>query len=159
MQAEDVISFLTLLEREGFVYWISGGWGVDALLGRQTRAHQDLDIAVDKRQLHALIGCLHEQGYRVTIDWFPVRLEMTSREGLRVDLHPLEIAADGSARQAGLDNTWFDYPAENFTTGRIGEKDVPCIDKALQITFHEGYPPREIDLQDLATLRSLPDTP
>ena len=26
--------------------WVAGGWGVDALLGEQTREHRDLDILI-----------------------------------------------------------------------------------------------------------------
>ena len=28
----------------GVRFWLAGGWGVDALAGRQTRSHRDLDV-------------------------------------------------------------------------------------------------------------------
>jgi lincosamide nucleotidyltransferase A/C/D/E len=31
--------------------WVDGGWTVDALVGRQTRLHDDLDLAIDRDQL------------------------------------------------------------------------------------------------------------
>jgi len=40
-------------------WWVAGGWAVDMFLGRQTRAHQDLEIALaraDQVQLLALPG-------------------------------------------------------------------------------------------------------
>ena len=47
MNAEEVLRILDALEDKGVRYWLSGGWGVDALAGRQTRPHDDLDIAID----------------------------------------------------------------------------------------------------------------
>jgi lincosamide nucleotidyltransferase A/C/D/E len=40
----DVIDLYATLENLGVEIWIDGGWGVDALLGEQSRPHQDLDI-------------------------------------------------------------------------------------------------------------------
>jgi lincosamide nucleotidyltransferase A/C/D/E len=54
MNAADVIEIYTELERLGVRIWIDGGWGVDALLGRQTRPHADLDIAVEENSVQAL---------------------------------------------------------------------------------------------------------
>lgn len=155
MQAVDVLALLRDFEREGFACWISGGWGIDALVGRQTRAHQDLDLAVDAAQLDAILAHLARRGYRVTVDWLPVRAEMTSAEGLKVDLHPVVFDTEGNGRQQNFGGAWFDYPADQFTTGMIASTRVPCIGKALQIAFHEGYPPREIDLLDLEEMARL----
>lgn len=46
MSAEDAIELYNLFRSHGITVWIDGGWGVDALLGRQTRHHEDLDIAL-----------------------------------------------------------------------------------------------------------------
>ncbi len=46
MTAEDVIDLLAALDAGGLAYWVDGGWGLDALLGRQTRTHRDLDLGV-----------------------------------------------------------------------------------------------------------------
>jgi len=40
--AEHVLEILTALH--GTDVWIGGGWGVDALVGEQTRPHGDLDL-------------------------------------------------------------------------------------------------------------------
>jgi hypothetical protein len=42
----DVIEVLDALDSAGVEWWVLGGWGVDALIGEQTRAHKDLDLAV-----------------------------------------------------------------------------------------------------------------
>jgi hypothetical protein len=47
-----------LLQKEGLAYWLFGGWAVDFHVGRVTRAHGDLDIAVwydDRTRLAALL--------------------------------------------------------------------------------------------------------
>ena len=50
MAATDVIKFYSDLEKSGITIWIDGGWGVDALLGKQTRLHADLDIAIEQKR-------------------------------------------------------------------------------------------------------------
>src|SRR5258708_7387144 len=40
--------------------WIDGGWGVDALLGHQTRKHDDLDVAVHHSNLSTLCNLLED---------------------------------------------------------------------------------------------------
>ena len=42
MNASDVVELLNRLEEHGIDVWLNGGWGVDALLGHQTREHDDL---------------------------------------------------------------------------------------------------------------------
>ena len=46
MSAEDAVELLKLFERHHITVWVDGGWGVDALLGEQTRLHNDLDLAL-----------------------------------------------------------------------------------------------------------------
>src|SRR5262249_21713433 len=41
--SEDFLAVVRTLEGAGVVYWLDGGGGVDALLGRQTRPHGDPD--------------------------------------------------------------------------------------------------------------------
>ena len=48
--AKDVIDLITLAESQGIEVFLDGGWGVDALLGEQTREHQDIDLFVRKKQ-------------------------------------------------------------------------------------------------------------
>lgn len=43
MKIEDVLHLRRNFEAASLPYWIDGGWGVDALLGEQTKQHSDLD--------------------------------------------------------------------------------------------------------------------
>ena len=62
MIAADVISLYTELENLRITIWIDGGWGVDALLGEQTRLHQDLDITIQQKDVLKLRQLLQERG-------------------------------------------------------------------------------------------------
>lgn len=39
-------------------WWVAGGWAIDLFLGRATRRHPDLDVALLRRDQHALHDCL-----------------------------------------------------------------------------------------------------
>jgi lincosamide nucleotidyltransferase A/C/D/E len=56
LSASDVIEVVGALGPHGLNVWIDGGWGVDALVGEQTRDHADLDVAADRRDLAVTIG-------------------------------------------------------------------------------------------------------
>ena len=44
MQSSDVLEIIRWFESNGIDIWLAGGWGVDALLGKETRLHSDLDV-------------------------------------------------------------------------------------------------------------------
>jgi len=150
-----VLAVLASLEAAGCSVWVGGGWGVDALVGRQTRPHRDLDLAVDARHESAALGALQSRGYRLETDWRPVRVELVAPGRGWVDLHPVAFGADGHGRQAGLDGGHFDYPPDGFGEGVIAGQRVRCLSVEQQQRFHDGYHPRDIDRHDLALLRRL----
>jgi lincosamide nucleotidyltransferase A/C/D/E len=135
--------------------WIGGGWGVDALAGRQTRAHRDLDLLIVAAKEDTALTALAGLGYAVETDWRPVRVEVGAPGRGWVDLHPVVFDAEGNGVQAGLDGARFSYPRDCFTTGRIGERTVPCLTVECQLRLHQGYAPRPVDLADLEVLRNL----
>ncbi|CAM5639316.1 hypothetical protein SCANM63S_07919 [Streptomyces canarius] len=57
--------------------WIGGGWGIDALVGQQTRRHRDLDLMHRKSQEPAVVAVLADAGFVETLDWRPVRFVVT----------------------------------------------------------------------------------
>lgn len=64
MPAKDAVGLYRLFDRRGITVWIDGGWGVDALLGHQTRKHEDLDVALRHSDVTALRKLLDGFGYR-----------------------------------------------------------------------------------------------
>jgi lincosamide nucleotidyltransferase A/C/D/E len=153
MEASDVASLLGHLSARGVRACVAGGWAVDALLGRQTRHHRDLDLAIDADQLEELLDLLGALGFEPREDWLPVRIELEDSFGRRVDLHPLRFAEDGSAVQASLGSTDFYYPSDAFTTGCIAGRAVDCLTAEQQLVFREGYNWRAQDYHDVPLLR------
>jgi lincosamide nucleotidyltransferase A/C/D/E len=133
-------------------FWLAGGWGVDALVGRQTRPHRDLDLLVDARDEALTLSVLADLGYLLETDWRPVRVELVRPGSGWVDVHPVVFDTEGNGVQAGPDDTEYRYPADIFTTGRLGGVVVGCVTTTAQRTAHEGYAPRPQDLHDLAQL-------
>lgn len=151
MDAADVALALDAI---GDPVWIAGGWGVDALLGRQSREHRDLDVLLPADRLDGALAALAALGCEVETDWLPVRVEVAGGR-LRVDLHPVDEQPDALVQRV------FDgelrYPIAQLTTGRIGDRQVRCIDAGLQRELRRGYEPRDVDLHDLAMLDELSD--
>lgn len=152
MDPSEVHRVLDALDGAGCRVWVAGGWGVDALVGRQTRPHRDLDLALDATGEVAALGALAALGYVVETDWRPVRVELVAPGARWVDLHPVVFDAAGRGTQSGLDGVTFDYPVGCLVTGTIGGRAVGCLSVAQQVAFHTGYPPRAVDLADLALL-------
>lgn len=152
MTADDVLRIVALLREFGV--WIGGGWGVDALVGEQTRGHRDLDLMHRDNREPAVVEALADAGFVETLDWRPVRFVVADPAGRAIDLHPLTFAMDGSAVQASPDpERPFVYPASCFTTGSIGGTAVPCLSAEQQVYFHQGYEPADHDRHDMAQLR------
>ncbi|AQZ60789.1 putative aminoglycoside nucleotidyltransferase [[Actinomadura] parvosata subsp. kistnae] len=158
-EAGAVLGVLEALRKAGCAVWVAGGWGIDALVGRVTREHGDLDLLHRAEQEPAVIAALESLGYAERTEGVvpgrPARFVMTGPGGRELDLHPLHFRPDGSALQR-LDDEGgaFTYPAEVFVTGEIEGVRVPCLSVAQQVSFHQGYPPRERDLLDMARLRA-----
>ena len=149
---------LAALDAVGLRAWVAGGWGVDALVGRQTRVHRDLDLALDVTHstLERALSALETLDYRVEIDWRPSRVELAAPSARWVDLHPVVFDDQGTGWQANIDDLPpFRYPPHAFTDGLINGSGVRCLSVAQQLLFHRGYPPRPHDLADVALLRAL----
>ncbi len=154
MRAGDAVRVLHALHCAGVAAHVTGGWGVDALVGRQTRRHRDLDLAVLEAQLDPALRVLASMGIVLRAEQvvpeagLPRSLTCVSRWGRRVDLHPLgrapAPAGDGSAPE-GL----------AIARGAIAGRTVSCLSAEAQLTHHEGYPSRIVDAHDLDLVREV----
>jgi lincosamide nucleotidyltransferase A/C/D/E len=157
MRLTDVMEVVGALEAAGVRVWLAGGWGIDALLGRQTRTHSDLDL-VFEAEGDAQAGAIQQLdrlGYRFIENenaagrWMPVRICMRDAAGRTVDLLPVTInhSVAPTSRGPGAG-----YPIDAFTVGSLDGRPVGCLSAGLQMAFHAGYEPREADRHDVALL-------
>lgn len=154
MPASRVVEIVHAFEDAGTWYAVDGGWGIDALVGEQTREHGDLDIAVPLDNLEAVLRLLGELGFSLTLDERPKRLMVRHRDGAEVDLHPLRFdeAGDGWQIGAGAGGSDAPYPATELATGTVEGRKVRCLSASLQVKHHTGYEPADVDRHDLRLL-------
>jgi lincosamide nucleotidyltransferase A/C/D/E len=163
MRQDDVVQIIDELERADVGVWVDGGWGVDALVAKETRPHSDLDLALDKERLAKARTILEEMGFRhdETADpGLPARLVMIDKSGLQVDLHPLRFdeKGDGWQQLSQSEEKWGHYPSEDLSaSGQIGNRQVRCLSPELQLRFRKGYELRAEDEHDLGLLEDLLD--
>jgi lincosamide nucleotidyltransferase A/C/D/E len=154
MEADEVVALVDLLEQAGIAVWLDGGWGVDALLRRQTRAHDDLDLVVELAHVPELRQLLAERGYLLLHGGAPKSFELVDDDGRQVDVHPVvfDERGDGIYRME-TDENWA-YPAAGFTgQGSVGGRDLRCLTPEVQALCHAGYDLDDDDRHDLAALR------
>lgn len=95
---------------------------------------------------------LRRHGFAITSDWRPVKFVMQDHHGRSVDAHPVTFD-DGVGWQANVgDLPPFCYPRDQFTTGIIDGRTVPCINLERQIEFHDHYEPTDKDRTDMQLL-------
>lgn len=78
VQAHDVLDVLRALKAAGSRAWLDGGWGVDALLGEQTRDHEDVDIFVELDRIDDVLDAVEPLGLRLAEDYLPTRAVLRS---------------------------------------------------------------------------------
>ena len=99
MQEREVIDFYRAMEHSGITVWIDGGWGVDALLGKQTRPHSDLDIAIQQEDVANIRALLESQGYReIKLEIArPYNFVLGDDKGREIDIHVIALDAKGGS--------------------------------------------------------------
>lgn len=154
MTAGDVIDLYFQLEGLGIEIRLDGGWGVDALLGRETRTHADVDIVIQHRDVPALREWLTARGYRdlERDDTSPWNFVLGDDRGHEVDVHAVTLDAEGNGLYGPIEKGIM-YPAASLTgTGTIDGRAVRCISAEYMVRFHSGYKLRESDYQDVSAL-------
>jgi lincosamide nucleotidyltransferase A/C/D/E len=149
MTANDAIDLVQLFDRHQIELYIDGGWGVDALLGRQTRTHADLDIAVEHKDVAQIRAMLEDRGYgdvprQDTSDY---NFVLGDSQGHHIDIHSYTFDRSGN-------NVYgIAYPFESLTgTGLINGHPVKCISPEWIVKFHCGY---EFDRDDYLDVKAL----
>src|SRR3989338_3942351 len=105
MTSGDVIDLYSKLEELGVKIWVDGGWGIDALLGRQTRTHKDLDIAIQEKNTPKLRDFLGERGYKQIKEDSKWNFVLADGIGHEVDVHAFIFDEKGNVVKG------IEYPA------------------------------------------------
>lgn len=126
--------------------------GVDALLGRQTREHDDLDLVVSIDCVATIQDILGSRGFTLEEDQLPVRFVLAHVRLGHIDFHTVTFDAEGGGLQPQPSGKTFRYPPYGFVSGRIADRRVRCISAEVQVLCHLGYEPKEKDIRDVAAL-------
>jgi len=154
MDSCEVIKLYSELENLGIEVWINGGWGVDALLGKQTRVHADLDIFIQEKDASKLRSLLESQAYK------EIKIEiartfnyvLADDAGHEVDIHVINLDDKGKFSYGGGKSAEV-YPVATLGgVGVINGVEVRCISLEWVMRWHTGYKPREIDFSDVLAL-------
>ncbi len=149
MTANDVLEIVRLFNQNHIDVHIDGGWGVDALLGEQTRRHADLDIAVQHKDVAQIRAMLEAQGYEEVPrdDSWECNFVLGDQQGHQVDIHSYTFDAAGNHVYGVA------YPLASLTgRGSVNGHPVNCIAPEWLVKFHTGYRLDENDYHDVKAL-------
>jgi lincosamide nucleotidyltransferase A/C/D/E len=154
MTDADVLAVLDVLEANGVSAWLDGGWGVDALLGEQTREHADVDLAIAISDSAALYAALSRLRYEVVPGGRPANYVLRDGAGREVDVHAMAFDSEGGATYELVDGSPWRWPPGSFTgRGLIAGRQVACLSVEAQRLGHVGYEWDENDEHDMRMLR------
>ncbi|HXH87686.1 MAG TPA: hypothetical protein VNI55_03675 [Gaiellaceae bacterium] len=154
MDSQTLLAVIGLVEADGIDVWLDGGWGVDALLGRQTREHDDLDLVAELDYASRIIELLSDLGYSVVAGGPPKSFVVVDRDGRQVDVHPVTFDAEGGGLYQMDDGNEWVYPSEGFEgRGSVDGRPVRCLSPEVQVLVHAGYELTQKDYRELYLLR------
>jgi len=149
----DVVEIIGNLQQAGIDVWLDGGWCVDALIRKQTRQHEDLDVVVDLNKAEAIKKALGKRGFAVTEDELPTRFVMEDGRGRQIDFHTVTFDSEGGGVQKLQNGNSYRYPPQGFTAkGQVKAQEVKCLTAEVQAECHYGYEPDDKDRHDMRLL-------
>jgi lincosamide nucleotidyltransferase A/C/D/E len=160
-EASDVHEVLAALDSVGIASWLDGGWGVDALLGEQTRPHQDIDLVVQVRDVPKMRSVLAGHGFELIEGVPDSNFVLRDPRDREIDVHPVRFDDAGNGVYRMEDGGDWIYTAAGFGgRGTIAGREVHCLTAEMQMTGHAGgYTPHETDFHDMRLLHERFGTP
>jgi lincosamide nucleotidyltransferase A/C/D/E len=155
MPSETVRTLITALQEHGVDVCIGGGWAVEALVGKQTRQHSDLDIWVDANDFEGLLAACVDQGLDRIHPWpgdRPWNFVLHDGFSRRVDLHVYETLDDGQLHYGSVRAPFMFAHHDLSGAGEIAGTTVRCERPEFALQNHTGYELRDIDRHDVAVL-------
>lgn len=155
VSAERAAVTWSALKELGIRSWVIGGWGIDALVGRQTRDHHDLDLLVLEQDVGRMLESLGPSGLRYL--WSENRWHdglpsafVADVAGVEVDVHV--VGLDGGAVRI-LSEHSIELPVGALTgSGMVAGLRVACATAEAQRIMHTGYDLPEKQVRDLEAL-------
>ncbi len=155
------------LAARGLRWWLFGGWGLDAQLGEVTREHGDVEFWTARSDAELVRDTMVAIGAEV-VDSQPVEESRAFVcDGVAFSSAFFDRNADGTFGVQGRWSDWV-FPADSFgdSIGHLDGHAVPTMSVAGMLAMKEQYaslrnggPPRDKDVRDIATLRSLLSRP
>jgi lincosamide nucleotidyltransferase A/C/D/E len=155
LPAKDAVEILSLLKSQEIEVWVDGGWGVDALLGYQSRAHNDIDLVIRQSDVERLSAALATAGFRRAEEGRPFNFVLADSGGRQIDVHTVVFDAVGNGLYGPQpeEGSGMKYPAAAFKgEGVIGGMRIRCMTAEFQIENRRTVPD-ERDIHDLRVLR------
>jgi lincosamide nucleotidyltransferase A/C/D/E len=155
MGSSEVVRLVRCLESAGPSIWLDGGWGIDALLRRQTRVHDDLDLVAVVAESAGLISALAGLGYELAAGAPSTNYVLLDRVGRQVDVHPVTFDEGGNGIYRMSNGMHWSFPARGFEgTGAVDGYAVRCLTADVQVLCHNAadYEFDEDDYRDLWAL-------
>ncbi|WP_341927980.1 hypothetical protein [Nocardioides psychrotolerans] len=153
-----------LLDAAGVRCWVMGGWGVDALLGRVTREHKDLDLLVHRADLARYTDLTGSGGFARKLEWSENRSVeidgVTSDtafvdahpDGREIDVHVVDVLDDEVIQLH--DGPW-PLPTDTLSgRGILAGRAVRCVSRDAQLAMHSCYDLPEKHREDVRLLQA-----
>lgn len=140
MDASRVVRLVSMLEAAGAGVWLIGGWAIDALVGKQHRPHDDLDVVIADADVENASRVLSDEGYRGDIARAGATY-LVDAAGHQIDVHVISIQADGAAVY-WMENgeTWTYPPGALDGRGQVVGRVVRCASAEMMMLDHTtGY--------------------
>ena len=155
MTGQSVVDLVEALQTQGAHPCVGGGWGVDALLGHQTRDHSDLDLWLPAKEFAQLIVIFAAHSIDRILpqgDDRPWNFVLHDGAARRIDLHLYEPLPDGSIHYGSVTDAYI-FPATALAgQGSIAGTPVRCEAPEWALRWHTGYPIRYVDRADVSRL-------
>jgi lincosamide nucleotidyltransferase A/C/D/E len=155
MPTETVQALLAAMHAHDVDVCVGGGWAVDALVGKQTRQHSDLDVWVDAGQTEDLFAALAEQDVDRVHPWpgdRPWNFVVHDGHSRRVDLHLYEALGDGRLHYGSVTSPFLFKEHDLAGVGEIAGMPVRCERPEFALANRSGYELRDVDRHDVALL-------